>query len=105
MKARDHDKIMRESITAMRRRHSAELESIREQRVASELNTQRFFAGEIADRERIMDNYAKTIDRYDVEVETLIKMLRELGVDADEIDRRLGDAVKVWIYGDCEVQP
>lgn len=93
MKARDHAKIMRGTIDAMRERHKEELARM-----------QHFFAGEIHDRERIMDNYSTILDRYDVEIAELIKMLRELGVSAEEIDRRLGNAVKAWIYGDEEVQ-
>lgn len=93
MKARDHAKIMRGTIEAMRERHKDELARM-----------QLFFAGEIHDRERIMHNYSTILDRYDVEIATMGKMLRELGVVPEEIDRRLTNAVRAWIYGDDEAQ-
>lgn len=94
MKAREHTKILRESLASMRQRNQEELARMK-----------RFYDGEVADRERIMDNYAKALDRYDVEMAALMGMLKEMGASENDIEFRLNDAIKAWIYGDDEAQP
>ena len=74
MKAREHEKIMRErqrSWSAMQQRHAE------------------FFKAELAEREAILDNYADALDHQDAEIAILTQMLLARGVSSEEIYRRM----------------
>lgn len=84
MKARDHEKIMRQQreqlFAEMKKRQQEDLVRMHD-----------YFDWEIAYRERIMDNYANALGRQDEQIAILKQMLVRLGLDSETIERRLDE--------------
>lgn len=68
MKARDHQRILRDRLNALRE----------------------YMLGEIVERDGILDNYADALDRQDAEIAILTRMLIfECGVDSETVAKRV----------------
>jgi hypothetical protein len=80
MKARDHTKIMKQSLAAARARNQESLE-----------RTRRFYEQEIIDRQNVIDNFCAALDRMDWEVAALTKLLGEHGIDAEALEEYLSE--------------